>query len=203
MLKKIIITSAIIFVIGFTSCSMWDDVDMNARFVIPVANINVDSGVIYAGGPPNPAQWNDVPVLFNTFTVKGSNTADKDITEIKIATNPDHSKIFLKITASSPISFAANFTSYAILFSKDYNCEGKKIDIGAGLYSIYNICETVIAAPTIPYSATLNTTGRVSLYAFLEISIDVNAVGLNLSNGFMLSVYSTNSTLPPYLPIKT
>ncbi len=194
MLKKIIIISVLIFVVGISSCSMWDDVDKHAAFIIPVSNINVGFNT-----PPDPTQWNDIPVLFNTFD--GSGIADKDLTNINIATNSAYDRLYINISASSLIDLAGNLTSYVILFSKDYNCNGKKILIISNNYGVYNICDTISIAPTDNFSSIFYTTLRVNA-PILEISLDVNSIGLNLSNGFLLSIYSSGNIFP-YPPSKS
>ena len=200
MLKNIVIVFSFLIFSFITSCSMWDDVDKNAAFVIPVSNINVDSGAAYAGGFPIPAQWNDIPVVLNTFT--GSGTQDKDITEIKAATNLAMDRLFIKIQTSLPLIdlFAYN-TSYVILLSADLNCNGKKFLIIPNNYGRYNICDSISIAPTDSFSSAFYTTNRVNS-PFLEISIDVNSVGINLLDGFLLSVYSTGNVIP-YMPYKS
>ncbi len=189
-MKKIIISVILFIAVGISSCSMWDDVDMNSLFDIPVAeNINIINGAI-----PKPSQWNDIPVFLENDKSKNP-LLYQAINNVKIATNLTKSKLyfFVQINGTLPGGSSAYFV---FLLSNDYSCNGYFISSNLNymppftLYK-YNICNSNVLTLT-NYSVAAGSGN----YNF-EFVIDIPSEFPLLNDTFLVSVYSSIGTTGP------
>ena len=184
MFKKIIILSAIFIIIGISSCSMWDDVDKNAAFIIPVANINVNNA-----GAPNPSQWYGIPIFAQNDKSKNP-VSQQSINQIQVATNLEKTKLYINIELNAVVSGSY----YVIVLSNDFNCDGYyiKMSIQSGGVLVQYKCD--------PCGGSFNSAVPMTYYlisgynnARFEVSINIPAELPNLNNSFLLSIFSTNN----------
>ncbi len=189
-MKKIIFSLILFFVVGFLSCSMWDDVDKNAAFEIPVAeNINVTTVL-------NSAQWVDIPLFLKNDKSKNS-ASQYAINFVKIATNKDKTKLLFYVEMNGSANIWPPY--YIINLSNDYTCSGYVIEttIGSASPEFYGkLCSTVAVSSTIGLTTTL-TAGSSSAY---EVSIDMPTAGFSLNSFFLVSVYASSAAIPASTP---
>jgi hypothetical protein len=176
MLKKIIISSTFIFVIGVSSCSMWDDVDKNTPYQIPVANISIDAAF---------TDWKDVPEFLKSDNATGTTPR---INFLKIATNSARTHLYFMLNGIDSI----NASNYIIALSNDYTkCNGYRVKLffdNGSFWDVntYKLCEDIlITSPTV---VTMMDGAYLNFEADLEITAN-----MSLNNIFLISVYSVKS----------
>ena len=185
MFKRIIFTSVFIFVIGISSCSMWDDVDRNALYEIPVGTITINTLF---------SDWVDVSIFQDKIADVGTTTqAWQNIKLIKVATNLEKSKLFFYGELEGNISTA----NYLIQLSNDYSCNGYKITFQITTGSTSNKADICSQS----YNIYTGWSASGDLVNKFEITIDLTQGGFILNDTFLISIHSHNGILP-YNPIK-
>jgi hypothetical protein len=168
---------------------MWEDVEKNSAFEIPVANINVVNGV------PNSSQWYGIPIF--ALNDKSKNPASSQaINQMQIATNSNKTKLYFYVELNGIIATS----NYVFVLSNDYNCDGYYINFQINSFGSAPQYKYTTCGGSLTIVNTSNYVASINTYSKFEVSIDIPSELAGLKNSFMITLYSTSNTVYPSVP---